>query len=138
MPGMREAMTSILRSAAFAALLALVGTGAVARAHHAFEAEYDASKVITISGVVTKLDWINPHAFVSLDAKDASGAVHSYRVEMGPPYALVRGGWKRDTLKIGDKVTIEGAAAAKNGKDEAGSMQTTQMVLASGQKLPMR
>jgi hypothetical protein len=57
---------------------------------------------------------------------------------MGPPYALVRGGWKRDTLKVGDRVTIEGAAVAKNGKDEAGSMQTTQMVLASGQKLPMR
>jgi hypothetical protein len=57
---------------------------------------------------------------------------------MGPPYALQRGGWKRDTIKIGDRVTVEGAALAKSGKDEAGSMPTTQMVLASGQKLPMR
>ena len=131
-------MRLILRSAAVMALLTLAGAVVGLRAHHSFEAEYDSSKVITISGTVTKLDWINPHAFVSVDSKDAGGMIHSYRVEMGPPYALVRGGWKRDTLKIGDRVTIEGAAAAKNGKDEAGSMQTTQMVLASGQKLPMR
>jgi len=129
-------MRLTFRSLGVMALLALAGVGV--QAHHAFEAEYDAGKVITISGTVTKIDWINPHAFVSLDSKDAAGLVHSYRVEMGPPYALVRGGWKRDTLKIGDRVTIEGAAAAKSGKDEAGSMQTTQMVLASGQKLPMR
>jgi hypothetical protein len=131
-------MRLIFRSLGVMALLALLGATAGVRAHHAFEAEYDAGKVITIAGTVTKIDWINPHAFVSVDSKDAAGIVHSYRVEMGPPYALVRGGWKRDTLKIGDRVTIEGAAAAKNGKDEAGSMQTTQMVLASGQKLPMR
>ena len=62
----------------------------------------------------------------------------NYRVEMGPPYALVRGGWKRDTLKIGDTVTVEGAAIAKDGSNGAGSMPTTQMVLASGQKLVMR
>jgi hypothetical protein len=57
---------------------------------------------------------------------------------MGPPYALVRGGWKRDTLKIGDTVTVEGAAVAKDGSNGAGSMPTTQMVLAGGQKLVMR
>jgi hypothetical protein len=131
-------MKLILRSIGVMALLTLLGAGIGLRAHHAFEAEYDAGKVISISGTVTKIDWINPHAFVVVDSKDASGGIRSYRVEMGPPYALVRGGWKRDTLKIGDRVTIEGAAAAKNGKDEAGSMQTTQMVLASGQKLPMR
>jgi hypothetical protein len=131
-------MKLIIRSLGVMALLALLGASVGVRAHHAFEAEYDAGKVITITGTVTKIDWINPHAFVSVDSKDAAGTVHSFRVEMGPPYALVRGGWKRDTLKIGDRVTIEGAAAAKNGKDEAGSMQTTQMVLAGGQKLPMR
>ena len=57
---------------------------------------------------------------------------------MGPPYALVRGGWKRDTLKVGDKVTVEGAALAKDGSDAAGSDQPTRMVLATGQKLVMR
>ena len=58
---------------------------------------------MTIVGFVTKVDWVNPHAFVYLDSKDDKGAVHSYRIEMGPPYALQRGGWKKDTLKIGDK-----------------------------------
>jgi len=135
---MRDIMRLILRSAAVVAGLALFGAVVGLRAHHSFEAEYDSSKVISISGTVTKLDWINPHAFVVIDSKDAGGDVHSFRVEMGPPYALQRGGWKRDTVKIGDRVTVEGAAAAKNGKDEAGSMPTTQMVLASGQKLPMR
>jgi hypothetical protein len=135
---MRDIMRLILRSLAVVALLALFGAVVGLRAHHAFEAEYDAAKVISISGTVTKLDWINPHAFIVIDSKDATGTVHSFKVEMGPPYALQRGGWKRDTIKIGDRVTVEGAAAAKNGKDEAGSMQTTQMVLASGQKLPMR
>jgi len=107
-------------------------------AHHSFDAEYDSKKVATITGFVTKIDWVNPHAFVFIDSKDESGAVVTYKVEMGPPYALVRGGWKRDTLKIGDKVTVEGAAMAKDGSNAAGSMQTTAMVLASGQKLVMR
>jgi uncharacterized protein DUF6152 len=109
-----------------------------ALAHHSFDAEYDSKKVATITGFVTKVDWVNPHAFVFLDSKDESGAVVSFKIEMGPPYALVRGGWKRDTLKIGDKVTVEGAALAKDGSNAAGSMQTTSMILASGQKLVMR
>jgi Family of unknown function (DUF6152) len=109
-----------------------------ALAHHSFDAEYDSKKVATITGFVTKVDWVNPHAFVFIDSKDESGAVVSFKIEMGPPYALVRGGWKRDTLKIGDKVTVEGAALAKDGSNAAGSMQTTSMLLASGQKLVMR
>jgi hypothetical protein len=109
-----------------------------ATAHHSFDAEYDSKKTATISGVVTKLDWVNPHAFVFIDTADESGAVKSFKIEMGPPYALVRGGWKRDTIKVGDKVTVEGAALAKDGSNAAGSEQTTRMVLSGGQKLPMR
>jgi hypothetical protein len=115
-----------------------VAAAAPALAHHSFDAEYDAAKVATLTGFVTKVDWLNPHAFVYLDVTGENGAVKSYRVEMGPPYALVRGGWKKDTLKIGDKVTVEGAALAKDGSNSAGSMPTTRMVLASGQKLVMR
>jgi len=107
-------------------------------AHHSFDAEYDSNKPITITGVVTKVDWANPHAFVYLDSKAANGDVKRYKIEMGPPYALVRGGWKRDTLKIGDTVTVENAALAKDGSDSAGSMPSTQMRLSSGQKLTMR
>ena len=59
-------------------------------------------------------------------------------VELGPPYALTRGGWKRDTVKIGDKVTMQDTALAKDGSDRAGSTQNTFLVLSSGQKLPMR
>ena len=73
-----------------------------------------------------------------IDTKDDNGMVHNYRVEMGPPYALVRGGWKRDTIKIGDKVTVEGAALAKDGSDAAGSLPSTSMTLSTGQKMVMR
>jgi hypothetical protein len=118
-------------------VLTLLG-GASAWAHHSFDAEYDSKKPVTVTGFVTKLDWINPHAYVYLDVKDDSGAVKNYKIEMGPPYALARGGWKRDTVKIGDKVTVEGAALAKDGTYAAGSMQTTSMTLATGQKLVMR
>ncbi len=133
---MPRTLLRFLATIAFAALALLVVPAA--QAHHSFEAEYDANKVITLTGIVTKLDWVNPHAYVSIDATDDKGAVRSYKVEMGPPYALVRGGWKRDTIKIGDKVTIEGAALAKNGTDAAGSMPSTAMVLANGQRLVMR
>jgi hypothetical protein len=109
-----------------------------AAAHHSFDAEYDSKKTLNISGTVTKVDWVNPHAFVFVDTKDESGTVKSFKIEMGPPYALTRGGWKRDTVKIGDRVTIEAAALAKDGSNAAGSEQTTHMILASGQKLPMR
>ena len=116
----------------------IVGSVAPALAHHSFDAEYDANKTATIAGFVTKIDWINPHAYIFIDMKDEGGVVKTFRVEMGPPYALVRGGWKRDTIKIGDKVTVMGAALAKDGSNAAGSMQTTSMNLATGQKLTMR
>jgi len=107
-------------------------------AHHSFDAEYDDTKIATLTGIVTKLDWTNPHAFVSISFKDESGATKNFTVEMGPPYALTRGGWKRDTIKIGDKVTLQDTALAKDGSDRAGSTQNTRLVLANGQKLPMR
>jgi hypothetical protein len=123
-------------------LLLCVASGlaasSVVGAHHSFDAEYDSKRPITVTGYVTKLDWINPHAYVYIDTKNQSGETKNYRIEMGPPYALARGGWKRDTLEIGDQVTVTGAALAKDGSNTAGSMQTTSMTLASGQKLVMR
>jgi hypothetical protein len=109
-----------------------------ALAHHSFDAEYDSNKTADLTGFVTKLDWTNPHAFIYINMKDDSGATKNYQVEMGPPYALTRGGWKRDSVKIGDKVTVQSAALAKDGSNRAGSMQTTSLLLASGEKLVMR
>jgi hypothetical protein len=125
-----------IRVIAMVGLLGLVGLPALA--HHSFDAEYDSSKTMTITGFVTKVDWVNPHAFVYLDSKDDKGVVRSYRVEMGPPYALARSGWKKDTIKVGDKITIENAALAKDGTNTAGSLPSTSMTLASGQKMGMR
>src|SRR5262245_24127822 len=99
-----------------------------AAAHHSFDTEYDTKKTMTITGVVTKLDWVNPHAFVYVETKDPAGKVKTFKVEMGPPYALTRAGWKRELVKIGEQVTIEGACLAKDGSDSAGSEQTTRMV----------
>jgi hypothetical protein len=120
------------------ALGALVLATSVVSAHHSFDAEYDSKKPITVTGFVTKLDWVNPHAYVYVDVKDDSGMVKNYKIEMGPPYALARGGWKRETVKIGDKITVTNAALAKDGRNAAGSMPTTSMTLADGQKLVMR
>jgi hypothetical protein len=107
-------------------------------AHHSFDAEYDSRKTANITGYVTKLDWVNPHAYVYIDSKNEAGATASFRVEMGPPYALVRAGWTRETIKAGDKVTVEGAALAKDGSNTAGSLPATSMTLSSGRKLGMR
>jgi Family of unknown function (DUF6152) len=121
-------------------LLVLTLTVGAALAHHSFEAEYDSSKTATLTGIVTKVDWVNPHAYIFINTRDDSGAVKEIRFELGPPYALVRGGWKRDTVKIGDKITIEGAALAKDPANSwAGAMPTTFLFPANGgPKLPTR
>ncbi len=108
-------------------------------AHHSFDAEYDGSRTATLTGIVTKVDWQNPHAYIFINTKDDSGNVRDIRFELGPPYALVRGGWKKETVKIGEKITIEGAAMAKDARNNwVGAMQTTTLITADGAKLPTR
>jgi Family of unknown function (DUF6152) len=119
-------------------VLSFAATVAPAMAHHSFDAEYDANKTATLTGIVTNVEWINPHAFITVSFKEESGATKEMKVELGPPYALTRGGWKRDTVKIGDKITMQDTALAKDGSNRAGSTQNTFLVLANGQKLPMR
>jgi hypothetical protein len=109
-----------------------------ASAHHSFDAEYDSTRTATLTGIVTKVDWVNPHAYIFINIKDEGGATKELRIELGPPYALTRGGWKRDTVKIGDKITVEGAALAKDGRNWAGSLPTTFLILSATEKLPMR
>ena len=122
--------------------ISLVLMCATAVAHHSFDIEFDSKKVATITGIVTKFDWANPHAYIYIESKDASGVAKNFRVELGPPYSLTRGGWKRDTIKIGDKITVEGAAMARDGGNSAGALPTTFLTeapaLKAGQKLPLR
>lgn len=83
-----------------------------ADAHHSFPAQYDASKSITLTGKVTKVEWTNPHIFIYMDVLDEkTGAVVNWALELGGPNALLRSGWKRDSLKTGDLVTVEGSLA---------------------------
>lgn len=130
-------MNNNLPVAALALGLALASAAPV-MAHHSFDVDYNTNRIATLRGIVTKLDWTNPHAYLTISFKNESGVVHNYAIELGPPYALTRGGWKRDTVKIGDKVTVESAALSKDGSDRAGATPNTRLVLASGEKLPMR
>ena len=80
-----------------------------AMAHHSFGAEYDANKPITLTGVVTKVDWMNPHSYFFLDVTNDKGVVENWTVEGFPPHVLYRTGWKRDvTLRPGDTITVFG------------------------------
>ena len=94
-----------------AAVMALLIVLTRAVAHHSFSAEYDANKPVNVQGVVTKLAWVNPHAYIYVDVKDAGGKTFRYAFETSSPNALLRRGWKRDSLKEGDEVTIDGFLA---------------------------
>ncbi len=102
-----------------------------ALAHHAFVAQYDASKSITLQGVVTKVEWTNPHARFYVDVKDKSGSVTNWNLELASPNALRRLGWTRDILKPGDKVSVF-VAPAKDGAKMANARTVT---LADGRKM---
>ena len=95
-----------------AAALLLLGTASEqVIAHHSFAAQYDSTKPVTLTGIVTKVEWTNPHAFFSIEVKDASGAVAAWALELGSPNMLIRYKFTRDTIKIGDNVTVEGFLA---------------------------
>ena len=85
-------------------------------AHHSFAAEFDGGKRVTLKGTVTKVDWRNPHIYVYLNVKEASGGVTEWACEGGPPNGLLREGWSRSSVKEGDEVTIEGALAKDGSK----------------------
>jgi len=91
--------------------------GGAALAHHSFAAEFDATKPITLTGVVTRVEWANPHAWFYINVKDPkTGQVTNWGAEMGPPHLLQRRGWRRDTLKLGEEVTVSGALARDGSK----------------------
>ena len=90
--------------------LALAALAAPVSAHHSWTAEYDAKKPITVKGVVSKVEWTNPHTHFYVDATDASGKVTTWNFEMASTPALERGGWSRKTLPVGTQVVVEGFA----------------------------
>jgi Family of unknown function (DUF6152) len=119
--------TAALCVVAFGVLLLSLPT----HAHHSFAAQYDRNKPITLNGNVTKLEWMNPHIYFYMDVKDASGAVVKWSVEGGAPNTLYRAGWRRDSLKVGDVVTVEGFLARDGSK--LANMSTVQ--LADGRRI---
>ncbi len=88
--------------------IALLFAVAPLGAHHSWTADYDAAKPVTVKGVVTKVEWTNPHTHFYIDSKDEKGTVTSWNFEMASTLALQRSGWSRRTLQVGDEVTISG------------------------------
>jgi Family of unknown function (DUF6152) len=100
-------------------------------AHHSFAAEFDADKPVQITGTVTKVEWMNPHARFYVDVKNEQGAVANWNIELGPPVVLQRLGWRHDSLKPGDQVTVEGYSA----KDGTKTANAKKVTLADGRSV---
>jgi len=104
--------------------LAVALAGVSVSAHHAFSAEFDQEKPVNLEGTLTKADWVNPHAWLYIDVKNPDGTIANWSIEMGPPNALLRRGWKRSSMQYGVVLKIEGFAA-KNGKLFANATNVT-------------
>ncbi len=115
---MRQRVTVMVAGLGVGLLLA----GAAVQAHHAFAAEFDASRPVRLRGKITKMEWINPHSWMHLDVEKEDGTVESWMIEAGPPGALVRRGWSKDSVIPGTEVLVEGyqaidGAFRANGRD---------------------
>ena len=118
---------AIFTVAAAGALL----SAAFASAHHSFAAEFDRNLPVTVTGTVTKVEWMNPHARFYIDAKDDAGKIVNWDFELASPNGLMRRGWNRNSMKIGDTVTVTGHRA----KNNPAVGNASSVVLADGKKL---
>jgi hypothetical protein len=119
---------------AFTAFLVTAMTALLAQpsvAHHSFAAEFDANAPIELTGTVTKVEWANPHTYFYMDVTSPKGDVENWALEMGSPNGLMRRGWTRDSMKIGDVVTVTGSRA----KDGSPKGNARSVVLSTGKKL---
>lgn len=123
-------MKSSVRLLLFGAMALIIGAPP-AIAHHSFAAEFSQDKPLTLKGVVTKVEFANPHIYVYLDVKGADGNTKNWAVEGGPPNVLRRQGWKKDSLKPGDNVIVLGFAA----KDGSALASASAVTLPDGQKV---
>ena len=116
-------------------VLATVGlallAAAPARAHHAFAAEFDSEKPIKLKGTVTKMEWINPHAWIHIDVKDENGTVTNWMIEAAAPNALLRRGWNKNSLPAGTEILVEGFQA----KDQSNRANGSVITFTNGKKL---
>jgi len=110
------------------AIIGIFVIASQALAHHSFAAEFDSTKTVTLKGTITKVEWTNPHTYFYLDVKDENGNTANWAVEGGAPNVLYRQGWKPDSLKAGDQVSVVGSRA-KNG---ANLVNATSFIMPDG------
>jgi hypothetical protein len=122
-------MKAAMTVAATAGLLTVAAVPVAA--HHSFAAEYDASKAITLHGAVVRIEWTNPHARFYVEVKEANGTATTWNLELASPNVLVRQGWTRRSLNVGDEITVTGSAA-KDGSKMANARNVT---LANGKRV---
>ena len=114
----------LIHAAVLVGFVALIGA-TPARAHHSVSAEFDASKPVSFTGTVKKVEWTNPHIYTQVETKGPDGKIIVYRVEGGAPNSLYRSGWRKDTLKVGETVTVSGIRAKREDSTNVGQATIT-------------